>query len=248
MKLRILGAAAGLLLLAACNGESGDNGSANAAPLTPIPAPNGASWTETVAVTPEGGVRMGNPDAPVKLVEYASFTCPHCREFAEQGAAKLENDYVKSGHVSWEFRPFILFPTDPAISMLMRCQAAQNPSAFFQLVDQLYAEQPNWVGRLQALPPEAQQQFEALPPQQRSAAMIQAAGVDQFFRVRGMPASRIAACLGDAQGLQEVVGITDRATSKEGVTGTPTFFINGRMVPDTASWGALEPPLRAATR
>src|SRR3546814_4508496 len=61
-------------------------------------------WTKVVVATTEGGVRMGNPDAPVKLIEFASFTCPHCREFNEAAADVLKSKYVASGKVSLEFR------------------------------------------------------------------------------------------------------------------------------------------------
>jgi protein-disulfide isomerase len=236
------------LVLAGCGDKTGGNSAADgqaSAPLTRIAAPNGGDWAETVAATPEGGFRMGNPAAPVKLVEYASFTCPHCAEFAAEGSEKLRNDYVKSGRVSWEYRPFILFPSDPGIAMLMRCH---GPGAFFQLADQIYADQANWVGRLQALPPEAQQQLQAMTPQERAGAFVRGAGLDQFFRVRGMPEARIAACLADPQALQDLAAITDRATNQEGVTGTPTFFINGRKVENAAAWSELEPSLRAAAR
>ena len=52
-------------------------------------APAGKSWAETVVITPEGGYRMGNPDAPIKIVEFASLTCSHCAEFAEAASASL---------------------------------------------------------------------------------------------------------------------------------------------------------------
>ena len=100
MRLSILGAAALALFMAGCGDKGGDSSGNNSAPLTQIPAPNGGDWTETVAATPEGGFRMGNPEAPVKLVEYASITCPHCAEFAEQGTSALRDQYVKSGRVS----------------------------------------------------------------------------------------------------------------------------------------------------
>src|SRR3546814_9181159 len=57
-------------------------------------------WTKTVARTPEGGFRVGNPDAPVKLVEYGSLTCDHCAHFAEEATPKLLGQYVRSGRVS----------------------------------------------------------------------------------------------------------------------------------------------------
>ena len=56
---------------------------AAARPVANVAAPNG-DWTQTVAAT-ERGFRMGNPNAPVKLVEYASITCPHCAEFSAEG-------------------------------------------------------------------------------------------------------------------------------------------------------------------
>jgi protein-disulfide isomerase len=77
--------------------------------------------------------------------------------------------------------------------------------------------------------------------------VLRASGVDEFFRQRGMPASRIQSCLADPAVLDQVAAITKRGND-EGVNGTPSFFINGKFVPRTASWAALEPELRAALR
>ena len=140
MKARLgIGAAAlaATLALTGCGDGSDDLNAAAvnlSAPLTQIPAPNGGDWTQVVTETAEGGYRMGNPNAPVKLVEYASITCPHCGEFAEAGADELENVYVRSGQVSWEYRPFMIFPSDPGLLMLLRCQ---GPTPFFRLIHQL---------------------------------------------------------------------------------------------------------------
>jgi protein-disulfide isomerase len=238
---------AAALILAGCgsqqDGNSTDTAGNNAAPLAQIQAPNG-DWAQTIAETPEGGFRMGNPDAPLKLVEYGSMTCGHCAAFSEEASGPLRDRYVKSGQVSWEFRPYLLFPTDPGISMLLRCQGA---GPFFRLTEQLYADQQNWVSRLQTMPPAQQQQLEGLAPQQRTAALVRAAGLDQFFRQRGMPEARLNSCLADPQGLQRIAAITEQAT-KEGVQGTPTFFLNGKIAEDTASWAALEPKLQQALR
>ena len=232
------------LLLSGCGGGDTGNasGSASNAQLTQIPAPNG-DWSQTISETPEGGVRMGNPEAPVKLLEYASITCPHCADFTEKASGTIKDRYVKSGQVSWEYRPFLLFPTDPGIFMLLRCQ---GPNPFFQSVEQLYADQQNWIGKLQALGPEMEQQLQNLPADQRSATLVQAAGLDQFFRQRGMPEARIRSCLADKAALDKLVEITDRAAKNEGVQGTPSFFINGKIVEGASSWEALEPALRGA--
>ena len=244
MKSMLTAAAAALALSLAGCGDGGGNVQAPAAdntPLKQIPAPSG-DWTQTVAKTPEGGFRMGNPDAPVKLVEYGSLSCPHCAEFEEQGGPQLRDKYVKSGQVSWEFRTYLLFGPDAGISTLLHCQ---DPSAVFPFIEQIYADQRNWAGRLQSLPEAQLQQLQALPPREAAAAMVRATGLDEFFRQRGMPASRIQSCLADPAVLDQVAAITKRG-NEEGVNGTPSFFINGKVVERAASWAALEPELRAA--
>ena len=237
------GAAALALFLGGC-GEGGGNNQASVAdntPLKQVPAPSG-DWTQTVAKTPEGGFRMGNPDAPVKLVEYGSLGCHVCADFEEQGGPELRDTYVKSGQVSWEFRPYLLFPTDPGVSMLLRCQ---SETAFFPLLEQLYADQKGWMGRIQALPREQLEAIQSMPPAAAAGAVVRGAGLDEFFRQRGMPAARIQACLADPAGLEQVAAIKARGDS-EGVNGTPSFFINGRFADGSTSWARLEADLRAA--
>ncbi|HYJ51749.1 MAG TPA: thioredoxin domain-containing protein [Allosphingosinicella sp.] len=242
-----LGAAALALALAGCGG--GDSGSANLssaagnnAPLQQIAAPNNGDWTETVTMTERGGFLMGNPNAPVKLLEYASITCPHCAEFSEQGGAALRDRYVRSGQVSWEYRPYMIFPTDPGIFMLLRCL---GPQAFFRVSEQLYADQRNWMTRLQSVPEGELQALQSQPPAQQAAALIRAAGLDQFFRQRGMPEARMNTCLADQANLDQLGEITRRATQEDSVNGTPSFFINGEKK-EAGTWAQLEPMLRTA--
>ena len=246
MRFSTAGAVAALLILAGCGDQNG-NASGTAPALEKIAAPNNGDWTEIVSETPEGGFRMGNPEAPVKLVEYGSLSCSHCAEFSEQGGGPLRETYVKSGRVSWEFRPFLLFPSDPGVTMLLRCQ---GPGPFFQTSDQLYADQATWIGALQSAAgaPGVEAQLQSMNPQQRAAAMVRMAGLEEFFRGRGMPQSRIDSCLADQKALQDLLARTEKATAEDGVQGTPTFLINGSRVPDAASWAALEPSLRAAVR
>ena len=237
------GAAALTLILAGC-GDGGGNAQApvDTTPLKPIAAPNNGDWTQNVVKTPEGGYRMGNPEAPVKLVEYGSLSCPHCAEFEEQGGPALRDTYVKSGQVSWEFRTYLLFPTDPGISILLNCQ---SETAFFPLVEQLYKEQSSWMSRIQGLPREQLEALGTMPPREAAAAVVRAGGLDEFFRQRGMPAAQIQSCLADPAGLENVAGIK-RKGDEAGVNGTPTFFINGELYRGPANWTGLEPALRGA--
>lgn len=237
--------ALGLALALAGCGEGGGNtaaGGGGAAPAA-IPAPNGGDWSQTVAETPEGGFRMGNPNAPVKLIEYASISCGACAAFSETGTEALVERYVKTGNVSWEYRPFMIFPTDPGIFMLLRCRGA---GPFFQLTEQLYQNQSEWLGQVQQLPQDAVARIQSMPPAQQSAALVQATGLDRFFRQRGMPEAQVNQCLSNQQELQRLAQITSQAQSEFNVSGTPTFIINGETVPNATTWQALEPAIQEA--
>ena len=231
------------LLLAGC-GESDEMATPIAAPTQAIAATNGGEWTRIVEETAEGGFRMGNPDAPVKLVEYASVTCSHCAKFSREATGPL-TQLVKSGHLSWEFRHYLIFPTDPAVSMLARCG---GPSEFFALTESLYATQSDWSEKVQAIPSDELERIRALPPGQQVVAMVKSAGLDELLRQRGVPQRQIETCLANEQGLQKLEALTRRGEA-EGVPGTPTFFINGRIVPrktGVRGWKALWPELRSA--
>ena len=242
--MRFLIGAFALLSLVGCGSrhDSGGTSATSSAPLPQIPAPNHGDWTQQVVETPEGGFRMGNPNAPVKLLEYASLGCPHCAEFEQTGAPQLIGKYVKSGQVSWEFRTYLLFPQDAGVSLLLHCE---GPGPFFRLSQELYATQRDWDSKIIAASPEQQQQINALPAQQKAAALVKLAGLDDFFRQRGMPSSRIEACLADPKGLDKLGDIVQRG-NKDGLTGTPTFLINGKMADQTSAWEQLEPQLRRA--
>jgi protein-disulfide isomerase len=195
-------------------------------------------WSQIAMRTPEGGVRIGNPAAPVKLIEYGSITCPHCAAFSAEGAAALRARYVRPGRVSWEYRPYLIFPTDPGIFLMLSCLP---PSRFFPATEQLYATQRSWVGRVQALPEAELQRIQTLPANAQAAALFHAAGLEQFFRAQGLGPAQASACLANHAGIQRLGAISQHA-NQLGVQGTPTFFINGRSV-GTQSWVRLEPML-----
>lgn len=226
------------LMLASCGGGDG-NASANLNQALPqIPAPNNGDWTQVVSQTPEGGFRMGNPDAPVKLVEYASATCPHCRTFSEEASQRLRDTYVKSGQVSFEYRNFVLNGLDLAASIVARCQ---GPQAFFGLQEQLFATQEQWAGNVDQ---QEGQQIGQMPENQQIGPLLRAAELDTFFRQRGLPEARIAQCISNQQELQRLAEMRQTAMDRHQITGTPGFMINGETVRDVTTWQALEPILR----
>ena len=73
-------------------------------PAAPVPA---QQTGPAVSLTAEGTHLLGNPQAPVKVVEYVSYTCPHCAHFHEESTGPLQAQYLSTGRASVEVRPFL---------------------------------------------------------------------------------------------------------------------------------------------
>jgi protein-disulfide isomerase len=232
----------------ACNAEkSGDAAATSSGPVKAVPPPNGGDWTTVVAATPEGGFVMGNPNATVKIVEFGSMTCPHCREFDETGVKPLTEQYVKTGRVSFEFRNFVRDGYDLAASVVARCG---GPSSFFGLTRQLYADQPDWIGKIQAADPAQMQAIGALPTNQQLAAVAKLAGLPQWAALRGLPSAKTEACLADPATPTKLVQMQSDAVAQiPNFPGTPTFLLNGKMVdikPGATVWSQVEGAIKSA--
>jgi protein-disulfide isomerase len=187
---------------------------------------------------------MGNPAAPVKVIEYASFTCPACASFSAKGSPQLVDKYVKTGQVSFEFRHLVRDPADLAASLVARCG---GPTPFFKLTEQLFASQNEWLGGLQtALTPADQQAMQSMTPAQVALTIGEKAGLIQFARMRGIPEDKARACLVDGQATERLVAMTNEGAQKYQVAGTPSFIINGKLSDAGAEWGKLEPQIKAA--
>lgn len=216
--------------------------SASSTPIAKIAAPAGKSWADTVSVTPEGGYLMGNPDAPIKLIEFGALSCSHCAEFAEKSYSKLRDDYVASGRVSYELRLFMLNALDIPAAMLATCGA---PDSVIPLSEQFWAWQGTMFDNLKAAGDARLQAAGNLPPTQRFAAIANVAGMDTFFAERGISADQGAACLADVGKATTLSNQTQQANEKYQVSGTPTFYLNGKNL-NTATWETLEPLLQTA--
>lgn len=212
-----------------------------AAPAPPAAAQQAqADWTRTVAATPEGGYRIGNPDAPVKVIEFVSLTCPHCAHFSAEAMPELVGEHVKSGRVSFELRNYFLNGIDLVASLVSRCAA---PDDYFALSAAILAEQPDWVGRIQALGPEAREEIGALGPMAGMVRVAREAGLDAIAARHGVGADALAACLADPDRAETLVLMQQAAERDFGVDSTPSFAVNGRLVPGVHDWSALEPLL-----
>ncbi len=237
-----------LLALAACNqSKSPDTKAADAkaADVAAVPAPAGTDWLAVTTATPEGGFRVGNPDARVKLLEFASLTCPHCKDFHEEAMESIRNKYVASGNVSYEYRNFVLNGPDMAASLLARCQ---GPEAFFGLLAAFYNDQKSWVEPFSKMTPADEARLKALPQDKQIAALAEIGALDAYVRARGIPRAKFDQCLADPKALAALEALRKQAVDTYKLTGTPGFIINGETQTDVFSWKDLEPKLQTALR
>jgi len=216
-------------------------------PATPVAARPVAKpaavrdWSRIVAVTPEGGFRMGNPDAKVKLIEYGSLACPHCRHFEETGFAPLVQKYVRTGRVSYEFRNLLINGPDISISLLARCS---GPANFFAMSKYVYDAQPQWQMKLEDMSDADKAALGNMSTQQQIVRYAEIAGMGPMAARFGVGAEKAKKCLADPAGLQKLLDMT-KAAEASGVNHTPTFLIDGK-VNDAATWEELEPELKKA--
>ncbi|WP_066725379.1 DsbA family protein [Sphingomonas pituitosa] len=208
----------------------------------PAPQPN---WLTTVVATPEGGYRQGNPNAPIKLVEYGSRTCPTCYQFAEQGMKPLRDQYIATGKVSYEYRDYLVHGApDLALALLNQCVGTQR---FFPVLDAIYANQPKFEERLIALSktPATIEAWQKLPPAQMATRFAENMGMIAFLKTQGLPEAKARQCLADPKGIARIAKTQADGVNLYKVDGTPSFFVNGRRV-RAFTWPYLEPELRAA--
>ena len=211
------------------------------------------NWLGTVVATPEGGFRIGNPAAKVKLIEYGSLTCSHCRDFHAASGADLRAKYIATGKLSFEYRNFVRNGLDFSASILAACD---GPSKFFGRIDSLFAKQDDWMKPFVDMSPEAAAKVAALPADAQVAGLAKAGGLDVFMQTRGMTPARIDQCLADKTAQERLAAMRKVAVDTYELDGTPMFLINGQrqtidsfgQVRGVVSWAELEPKIVAALR
>lgn len=195
----------------------------------------GHAWTRVATVAPGGGYVLGNPNARVRLIEYASLTCPHCAAFAAAGWPALE-PYIRSGGLALEVRPAVRDRFDLAATLLARCQ---GPQRYFDTAELIFAHQQDWMAKATSWDAAAPDPTTLSPPD----AMLQAAqgaGLDTLLGERGYTPATIRACLADRAGLATVTAMASEAWQQRKIGGTPAFIINDVAI-DVHDWAALQP-------
>ena len=228
--------------LAACSKKADTAVVADTA-LAKVAPPAGKQWSDVISPTADGGTLMGNPNAPLKLVEYAALSCSHCAAFSVEGFPKLRDDCVNSGRLSYELRFFMLNPLDVPSVVLATCNNA--PDTVIPMAEQFWAWQPTMFANLKSAGDEAMKSVQAMPANQRPAVIARLTGMNDFFAQRGIATGQGAQCLSDTSRATSLAAQTQKAQSDFNVTGTPAFILNGRNL-EVANWDGLQPLLQKA--
>lgn len=169
------------------------------------PAPTEVPVDELMKPGPLPDLVLGNADAPITVVEYASMTCGHCAHFHSTVFPTLKEKYVDTGKVRFIMREFPLDNLAAAASMLARCA---GDGKTFPLISVLFAKQDDWA-------------FVKGDPRPELLKFAKQAGFTQ---------ESFEKCLTDQKLLDDIAAIRSRAAETFGVNATPTFFVNGKKL------------------
>lgn len=218
-------AAAGALLLAV---------GVSSAPITK------PSWLSTVTLSDKGGHIIGNPAAATKVVEYASYTCPHCAHFEAVDAPVLKSQYVARGNVSFEVRNLVRDSVDLTVAMLARCG---GKGKFFGNHRLLMANQAVIMGKQRNLSAATRAKLQKEDYTGFMADAYAQFGLSKLMAQRGISDVQAKTCLANKATLGQILAMTNEATGTLGLQGTPGFLVNGKVAEDVYSWDALQPLL-----
>ena len=157
---------------------------------------------------------IGEADAPVTIIEYASLTCPHCAAFHQQVYPKIKEEYIDTGKAKLIFREFPFDSIATAGFMLARCA---EPKHYFGFIDVMFEQQSDWLNL--GSPME---------------------GIQEIARQGGFSDEQFQECLTDTEVLEGIRWIQERGAKEFEVQSTPTFFINGVKVVGARPFEILE--------
>ena len=166
---------------------------------------------------------LGDADAPVTIIEYGSYTCPHCASFHENQFQSLKADYIDTGKVKFIFREVDFDRFGLWASMIARCGGDMR---YFGIHDILYSTQTDWIAGGQ------------------DPALI-AANLRTIGLQAGLEGEQVDACMADEATAQALVSWFEANMTADEVTGTPTLFIDGTKY-SNMSYADMKPLIDAA--
>jgi protein-disulfide isomerase len=148
---------------------------------------------------------QGNADARVTVVEYASFTCPHCASFHAGPYKKLKKDYIDTGKIKFVFREVYFDKVGVWSSLIARCG---GPERFFGIADLIFKDQKEWA---------------------RAGSDVAVANeLRKIGRLAGLDRDTLESCLTDSDKITALVGWFKDNTTLDKISTTPSLMINGQ--------------------
>ena len=199
------------------------------------------NWNGQVAVTPGGSHVLGNPAAEIKLSEYISYTCSHCAHFDEEASDRLRIYGVAQGKLSVEVRHLVRDPIDLTVAMLTNCGP---PGRFFANHTAFLRSQSRWMALANRATAAQQSRWTTGTQKARLQSIATDFGFFAMMQQRGYDRMSVERCLADPVMARKLADQTAEA-ERLGVTGTPSFMINGLLLAGTHDWAGLKPQLDA---
>lgn len=196
----------------------------------------------TVSEAPNGAVVAGNPAAKHTLVEYISYTCGHCAHFAADSEAPIK-PYIASGKVKVEYRSLLRDPFDFAAALLAHCGTPQQFAANHSL---LLKNQQLWMAKARVATAEQKSNWTTEDYSSNLKHIGNDIGLVSLMQTRGFTPAQSNACLADTGKQAQLLAMTEHA-AELGVQGTPTFFLDGKMLQNN-EWATVKTDLDAATK
>ena len=148
---------------------------------------------------------LGNPDADVVVIEYASFTCVHCKTFHERNFPRLKADYIDTGLIEFRLRDVYFDRKALWVALIARCGGSDK---YFPIVDQMFRQQAHWS------------RFEDAQDLVKHLKSIGLAA--------GLTNAELNRCLADKAAASTLVAAANRFKAQHGIESTPSFVIDGR--------------------
>jgi protein-disulfide isomerase len=192
----------------------------------------------------ERGHRIGKPDADAQLIEFISYTCGHCADFAKQADGTLDLAAVGPGYVAVEVRPVIRNYLDLVVTMMVQCG---EPEGFKNRHRAFLYSQEEWLNKA-INAPQSQQAIWSRGDAAARANAARALDLDDTLLAQGLTAPQINACLADDAAAQKIVANGQADAQEFGIKATPTFALDGEVLDGTYSWPALSTVLQERFR
>ncbi len=203
--------------------------------------PAARNWNLAVAILPSGSHLLGNPAAGVKLVEFVSYTCPHCSHFELQADAPLRVTYVHNGKLSVEVRHLVRDPVDLTAAMLTNCGPKEK---FFLNHAAIMRSQPTWIRPLDKPTAAQLARWTTADRVTRSRAIANDFQFYAIMETRGYDRTAVDRCIADQAMAERLSKMTADAAAL-GVAKTPSFLLNDLLLFGTHDWEMLRPQIEA---